>query len=180
MSVAEVVDTAVRVHRNGIRTVVLQSGDDMAYTGGDIADMIRGIKEACPGMAITLSVGERRDEDYVLWRDAGADRYLLRHETANPVLYSELHPGQELSRRVNILHRLRELGYQIGAGCLTGLPGQTVEDIADDILFLENLDPDMAGIGPFIPQADTAYSDCCAESVLKAIWGEFGQGYPSS
>mgnify|MGYP000527063986 CR=1 FL=1 len=172
MSVAEVLDTAVRVNRNGIRTIVLQSGDDMVYPGEDIGDMIYALKKTCPDTAITLSVGERPDEDYVLWRNAGADRYLLRHETANPDLYRKLHPGRDLEKRVNILHRLRELGYQIGAGSLTGLPGQTVEDMADDILFLQKLDPDMAGIGPFLPQADTAFSSCSAgdpEMTLKML-----------
>jgi biotin synthase len=139
----------------GIGSVILQSGDDLSYTREAICRLLRDIKNEQPGMAITLSIGERPLDDYRAFREAGADRYLLKHETANPELYAKLHPGQSLDRRLEILHLMRTLGYQVGVGCIVGLPGQTPEDLAADILFLREFQPDMAGIGPFLPQADT-------------------------
>ena len=150
----EIVDLAVHLNEKGLKTIVLQSGEDPFYSGEIIADVVRRIK-ARADSAITLCVGERPYEDYALWKKAGADRYLLRHETANRELYRKLHPDCDFDNRMRCLTWLRELGYQVGAGCMVGAPGQTVEHLADDIEFLRDFQPDMAGIGPYIPHPDT-------------------------
>ncbi|RKY62592.1 MAG: [FeFe] hydrogenase H-cluster radical SAM maturase HydE [Candidatus Latescibacterota bacterium] len=154
MEKEEIVKLAHGIIEKGVKTIVLQSGDDFYYSSDDIAWVIEKIKKK-GDVAVTLSLGERPIRDYKKWKEAGADRYLLKHETANPALYRKLHPGQCLERRIKILLSLKELGYQIGAGNIVGLPGQTVEDLAEDVLLLEKLDVDMAGIGPFIPQKNT-------------------------
>jgi biotin synthase len=138
-----------------IKTIVLQSGDDFSYTQEKIVKLIKEIKRINKGTAITLSIGERPVEEYKAFFDAGADRYLIRHETANPLLYKKHHPQQSLEKRKAILYNLKKIGYQIGCGCIIGLPGQTLEDLAEDILFIEDLQPDMVGMGPFIAQDDT-------------------------
>lgn len=171
MSVDEIVETAFKAVEKGIRTIILQSGDDFWYTGEMIADIINRIKKS-GDVAVTLSVGERPLDDYKAWREAGADRYLLKHETANPGLYKKFHPGQTLDRRVTILQWLKDLGCQIGAGNIVGLPGQTKEDLVEDILLMKRLDVDMAGIGPFIPHPDTPLGDCqpgSLEDTLRVI-----------
>jgi biotin synthase len=154
MAKEEIVECALMGFRAGLKTIVLQSGDDLGYQREDISRIIQLIKEKAD-VAITLCVGERDYIDYSAWKKAGADRYLLKHETANPVLYSRLHPGQTLATRLEILGWLREMGYQVGAGNIVGLPGQTVRDLADDILLMKELDVEMAGIGPYIPHPDT-------------------------
>ena len=106
-------------------------------------------------MAVTLSVGERPFSHYERWRGAGADRYLLKHETANPDLYARLHPGQRLEERLSILQFLKAIGYETGCGMIVGVPGQRLEDLADDVLLTCRLDADMCGIGPFMPQSGT-------------------------
>ncbi len=156
MTKEEIVECALTGFRAGIKTIVLQSGDDLEYQADDISEIIQRIKEKAD-VAITLCVGERDYRDYKAWKKAGADRYLLRHETANPVLYSKLHPGQNLKKRLEILGWLRELGYQVGAGNIVGLPGQTLRDLADDILLMKELGVEMVGIGPFIPHPDTPF-----------------------
>ena len=153
----EIVELAKKIIQRGVKTIVLQSGDDFGYSQKVLCGIIERIKNS--GIAITLSMGERPLDDYKAFKDAGADRYLLKHETANHKLYERLHPGGTLKRRLGILKYLKKLGYQIGAGNIVGLPGQTLEDLADDILLLEDLDVDMAGIGPFIPQKDTPLND---------------------
>lgn len=167
----EIVELATELHGKGIRTVVLQSGEDPWYTGEMIADVVGRIKAACD-MAITLCVGERSVEDYRLWKSVGADRYLLRHETASRELYGTLHPDGDFDSRMGNLRVLRELGYQVGAGCMVGLPGQTVEHLADDIEFLRDFQPDMVGIGPFIPHPDTPLGEAVCgtlEMTLKMV-----------
>ncbi|MCE5315214.1 MAG: [FeFe] hydrogenase H-cluster radical SAM maturase HydE [Armatimonadota bacterium] len=154
----EIVELAVYLNGKGLKTVVMQSGEDPYYTGEIIADIVRRIK-ASTDTAITLCVGERPYEDYKLWKEAGADRYLLRHEAANRDLFKHLHPDCDFDNRIRCLHWLRELGYQVGAGCMVGSPGQTIEHLADDIEFLRDFQPDMAGIGPFIPHPDTPYAN---------------------
>jgi biotin synthase len=149
-----IVAAAMKVAAAGVATVVLQSGDDFAYSAADLAGIIRQIK-AQAAVAVTLSVGERPFSHYEIWRRAGADRYLLKHETANPDLYARLHPGQRLETRLEILEFLKELGYQTGNGVIVGLPGQTFEDLAEDVLLTRRLDADMCGIGPFMPQSAT-------------------------
>lgn len=154
LSPDDIVDLAVRVNALGIRTAVLQSGEDVWYSPETIADIVRRIK-ASTDMAVTLSVGEREREDYALWRQAGADRYLLRHETANPRLYARMHTGTTLEHRMRCVDELRDLGYQIGIGFMAGLPGQTLLDLVADIMYVQRIQPDMLGIGPFIPNPDT-------------------------
>ena len=141
----------------GFGTVVLQAGEDDGLTGPWVADVVRAIK-AETGLAITLSLGERSDEDLVAWREAGADRYLLRFETSDPGLYRRIHPpraGRAPLDRIALLRRLRAMGYEIGSGVMVGIPGQTWETLADDLECFRALDLDMIGIGPFIPHPDT-------------------------
>ncbi|MCD8133540.1 MAG: [FeFe] hydrogenase H-cluster radical SAM maturase HydE [Clostridiales bacterium] len=155
----------------GYRTFVLQGGEDGYYTDERLADIVRTIHSAYPDCAITLSVGERSYESYRLLREAGADRYLLRHETANPEHYRMLHPA-ELSHenRMQCLRNLRSLGYQVGAGFMVGSPYQTTEHLADDLVFLQEFRPEMVGIGPFIPHHDTQFADHPAGSVKLTLF----------
>lgn len=150
----------------GFRTFVLQGGEDYTYSDNDIAAIVRAIKTNYPDCAVTLSIGERSRETYKLWKDAGADRYLLRHETADFKHYAQLHPVElSAANRQNCLYTLKELGYQAGAGFMVGSPYQTEENIADDLIFLQKLRPQMIGIGPFIPHHDTPFKNEPAGSV---------------
>lgn len=158
MAPEEIIELAGELNAKGLKTIVLQSGEDPHYTGEMIASIIRGIKSSTD-MAITLCVGERPDGDYRMWKEAGADRYLLRHETASRQLFKQLHPDADYDQRMRCLHVLRELGFQVGAGCMVGCPGQTVEHLADDIEFYRDFQPDMAGIGPYIPHPDTPFAE---------------------
>lgn len=150
----------------GFRTFVLQGGEDYFYSDEDIAAIVRAIKTQHPDCAVTLSIGERSRETYALWKQAGADRYLLRHETADCAHYAKLHPAElSVKNRQNCLYTLKELGYQAGAGFMVGSPYQTAENLADDLMFLQKLRPQMIGIGPFIPHHDTPFKDEPAGSV---------------
>lgn len=150
----------------GFRTFVLQGGEDYFYSDDDIAAIVRAIKAQHPDCAVTLSIGERSRETYALWKKAGADRYLLRHETADCTHYAKLHPAElSAKNRQNCLYTLKELGYQAGAGFMVGSPYQTAENLADDLMFLQKLRPQMIGIGPFIPHHDTPFKDEPAGSV---------------
>ena len=153
-----IIGLAGKIYREGVKTVVLQSGDDPGFTRNILCKIISKIKEENPPIAVTLSIGERPLEDYSAFRDAGADRYLLKHETANPSLYERLHPGQNLKKRIDILEYLKKLGYETGSGTIVGLPGQQLSDLVDDVLLFRSLDVDMVGIGPFIPRRDTPLS----------------------
>lgn len=164
----EIVALAAHLSGKGLRTMVLQSGEDPHYTGEMIADIVRRIK-AGNDMAITLCLGERSCEDYRLWKEAGADRYLLRHEAANRDLYRSLHPDSDYDNRMRCLRWLRELGYQVGAGCMVGAPGQTIEHLADDIEFFRDFQPDMAGIGPYIAHPDTPFAQCSTGSLWLTL-----------
>ena len=137
----------------GYRTIVLQSGEDDNYYSDKLCDIIREIKAF--DVAVTLSIGEKTFEDYKAYREAGADRFLLRIETTDRHLYESMHPHASFDNRVRCLQDLKTLGYEVGTGCLVGLPGQTLESLADDILFFKALDADMIGVGPFIPHAQT-------------------------
>lgn len=142
----------------GFRTFVLQGGEDMYYTDDILAGIVRDIKESHPDCAVTLSVGERSREGYRLLREAGADRYLLRHETVNRDHYKSLHPDtMSYDNRMRCLYDLKELGYQVGCGFMVGSPGQTEDDLADELLFIREFKPEMVGIGPFIPHHATPY-----------------------
>lgn len=150
----------------GFRTFVLQGGEDYFYSDDNIAAIVRAIKAQHPDCAVTLSIGERSRETYALWKKAGADRYLLRHETADCAHYAKLHPAElSTQNRQNCLYTLKELGYQAGAGFMVGSPYQTAENLADDLMFLQKLRPQMIGIGPFIPHHDTPFKDEPAGSV---------------
>lgn len=144
----------------GFRTFVLQGGEDSGYPPARIASLVSSIKNRWPECAVTLSVGEHPREVYQSWFDAGADRYLLRHETADPDHYRMLHPhGQSLESRMECLYNLKEIGYQVGCGFMVGSPGQKIGHIAKDLMFLQKFRPHMVGIGPFIPQKDTPFGD---------------------
>ena len=144
----------------GFRTFVLQGGEDPWFNDDRMVDIIRSIKQGYPDCAITLSIGEKSKESYQRFKDAGADRYLLRHETASEEHYRYLHPESlSLANRKQCLYTLKELGYQIGAGFMVGAPGQTLEYLAEDLVFLKDLNPHMVGIGPFVPAAGTPFAD---------------------
>ncbi len=139
----------------GYRTFVLQGGEDPFFTDEVLVDLIKAIKSGYPDCAITLSVGERSYESYALLKQAGTDRYLLRHETATKALYESLHPGMSFENRRECLHNLKELGFQVGAGFMVGLPNQTPSDLVADLRFIKELEPEMVGIGPYIPHDET-------------------------
>ena len=150
----------------GFRTFVLQGGEDPWFNDDRMVDIIRSIKQGYPDCAITLSIGEKSKESYQRFKDAGADRYLLRHETASEEHYRYLHPESlSLTNRKQCLYTLKELGYQIGAGFMVGAPGQTLEYLAEDLVFLKDLNPHMVGIGPFVPHHDTKFAEEPAGSV---------------
>lgn len=171
MSKHEILKTAGTIYENGIRTIVLQSGEDFDYTGEEVEDIITTIKTEYD-IAITLSLGERSFTEYRNWKIAGADRYLLKHETANSKLYSVYHLNQKLQDRLDHLLFLKSLGYQIGSGNLVGMPQQSVKDLADDIMLCKELDVDMASFSPFIPSPNTPYrkqAACDINSILKVM-----------
>ena len=139
------------------KTIVLQSGEDDYYDTDLICEIIREIKQL--DVALTLSIGEKDYDTYKSYKDSGADRYLLRIETTDKKLYSTMHPSASFDNRLRCLYDLKELGYEVGTGCLVGLPGQSKESLAEDILFFKNLDADMVGIGPFIAHEQTPLKD---------------------
>jgi biotin synthase len=154
MSDDEVLTTAREAFAQGYGTVILQAGEDAQLQPPQVAELVARIREGHDG-AITLSLGEWPDEAFNLWRDAGADRYLLKFETANSALYARLRPGRQLSERLSRLAALRCAGYQVGSGSMIGLPGQTMGDVADDLLLAQSLELDMTAIGPFLPHPAT-------------------------
>ena len=144
----------------GFRTFVIQGGEDGFFTDEVVCDIVREIKRRYPDCAVTLSLGERGEESFKRLFEAGADRYLLRHETADLAHYSKLHPGNMSgAERQRQLYALKSIGFQTGAGFMVGSPYQTAENLADDLLFLQKLKPQMCGIGPFIPHKDTDFRD---------------------
>lgn len=151
----QIMDCAEEGHRLGYRTFVLQGGEDPHFTDEILVDIITTLRETYPDSAITLSIGERSIESYKRLKEAGADRYLLRHETAARHLYEKFHPGMSFDNRRNCLKNIKEVGFQVGSGFLVGLPGQSNEDLVEDLLFLKELNPHMTGIGPFIPHKET-------------------------
>lgn len=149
----ELIETARRAAALGFKTVVMQSGEDMYYTQEKMCRIIEAIKKF--DVAVTLSIGERSYGDYKAFREAGADRYLMRIETTDKDLYHRLDPGMSWQHRYECLLMIKELGYELGSGIMVGLPGQSLESIAADLMFLRRLGVDMAGIGPFIPHPET-------------------------
>lgn len=155
----------------GFRTFVLQSGADGYYTDDRMEEIIRSIKKAYPDCALTLSIGEREEISYRRFFDAGADRYLLRHETADKAHYESLHPaGMSFEHRINCLWTLKSIGYQVGCGFMVGSPGQTAETLAEDMIFIKELQPDMVGIGPFIPHHQTPLGEEPAGSLEMTLY----------
>lgn len=167
----EILDCCQSGYELGYRTFVLQGGEDPWYTDERMVEIIQEIKKQFPDCAVTLSIGEKSYESYRKFRQAGADRYLLRHETADEGLYKSLHPAaMSLANRKQCLYDLKELGYQVGAGFMVGAPGQTLSHLAKDLVFLQELRPEMVGIGPFIPHHDTIYADETAGSVRLTLF----------
>ncbi|MDR2979903.1 MAG: [FeFe] hydrogenase H-cluster radical SAM maturase HydE [Bacteroidales bacterium] len=155
----------------GFKTFVLQGGEDPYYTDELMTDIILAIKKAYPENAITLSLGEKSYESYKMFREAGADRYLLRHETANNEHYNQLHPPQMSGQeRKHCLADLKRLGFQFGTGFMVGSPFQTPELLAEDLLFIHEIQPQMVGIGPFIPHHETPFADQQAGSVPLTLF----------
>lgn len=160
LSEEEILSCCRTGYRLGFRTFVLQGGEDGCYTDERMVQHIRSIKGQYPGCALTLSIGEKSRESYQRFFDAGADRYLLRHETADFRHYESLHPASLSARtRQECLWNLKEIGYQTGTGFMVGSPYQTPEHLAEDMLFIKKLNPHMVGIGPFIPHRDTPFGD---------------------
>lgn len=151
----------------GYKTIVLQSGEDEYYNTDLMCEIIEGIKKL--GVALTLSIGEKTYEEYKAFKEAGADRYLIRIETTDKTLYNQMHPNMDFDNRVRCLENLGRLGYEVGTGCLVGLPNQTIESLADDILFFKEINADMVGIGPFIPHPHTPLKDSATGSFTLAL-----------
>lgn len=171
----EILECAEEGYQLGFRTFVLQGGEDTRFTKEYLEEIIISIKNKYPDCALTLSVGERSREEYECWFKAGADRYLLRHETADAEHYGKLHPASmSLAERKKCLYDLKDIGYQVGAGFMVGSPGQTVDNLVADIRFLQELKPHMIGIGPFLSHQDTPFAkeangSCETTLVLLAI-----------
>ena len=171
LSEEEILSCCDMGERLGYKTFVLQGGEDAFFTDGRLIPLIQEITRRHPDCALTLSLGERSRESYQALFDAGADRYLLRHEAADPQLYRALHPPEmEWENRVRCLYDLKEIGYQVGAGFMVGAPGQTSRHLARDLCFLAELKPQMVGIGPFVPHHDTEYRDRPAGSVELTLF----------
>lgn len=167
----EILECCEYGHGLGFRTFVLQGGEDGYYSDDLIADIVRRIKEKFPECAVTLSIGEKSEESYRKFREAGADRYLLRHETADREHYSKLHPeNMSLDERKECLYALKRAGFQTGSGFMVGSPFQTSRMLAEDMLFLSELKPHMVGIGPFIPHHDTPFAEYAAGSADLTVF----------
>lgn len=163
----QIIEFANKAVSYGYKTLVMQSGDGDFYSIEQLCQIIQEIKRH--DVAVTLSIGEKTEEEYRKLREAGADRFLLRIETTDKNLYEKLHPGMSHENRINCLKIIKKLGYETGTGSLVGLPGQTLESIADDILFFKELGADMIGVGPFIPNEDTPLSTAPTGSFELAL-----------
>lgn len=160
LSKNEILDCCKEGYTLGFRTFVLQGGEDGTFTDEWLCDLISAIKANHPDCAVTLSLGERSYESYNKLFKSGADRYLLRHETADELHYSKLHPSElTLDNRIRCLNDLKKIGFQVGCGFMVGSPYQTVKNLALDLKFIEEFSPDMCGIGPFIPHKDTIFKN---------------------
>lgn len=161
MTKEEILKACENGYQMGFRTFVLQGGEDLFFTDEHICQIVSAIRKRFPDCAITLSIGEKSKDSYQAYFDAGANRYLLRHETATEAHYRKLHPEEmKLSSRKQCLFDLKDIGYQVGAGFMVGSPYQTVEHIVEDLRFLQALKPDMIGIGPFVSHKDTPFANC--------------------
>lgn len=167
----EILSACENGYRLGFRTFVMQGGEDSRFTDERLVCLIKEIKSKYPDCAVTLSLGEKNDESYKKLRDAGADRYLLRHETACEAHYKRLHPTEmSYQNRMSCLKTLKKLGFQTGCGFMVGTPGQTVENIVSDLRFIQQLEPQMVGIGPFLPHKDTPFGGEKAGSAELTVY----------
>ena len=153
MSPDEIVDVSIKAHKVGYKTIVMQSGEDKWFTSKILGEIVKEVKKT--GIKITLSCGEMTYDELAYLKECGADRYLLKHETADENIYEFLHPGYRLKERVECLKNIKSLGYETGSGFMIGLPNQNIKTIAKDIMLLKQIGCDMAGIGPFIPHPET-------------------------
>lgn len=167
MTADEIYQTAKQAVKTGYKTIVLQSGESSHYSSSDFAKIITKIKLL--NVAVTLSIGEKEAEEYELYKEAGADRFLLRIETTDFSLYKKLHPDMSLIKRMACLKHLKRLGYETGTGNLVGLPNQTDKSLAEDILFFKELNADMVGLGPFIPNFETPLKNEVGGSFEKSL-----------
>lgn len=155
----------------GFRTFVMQGGEDGSFAADKVCNIVKRIKAEFPDCAVTLSLGEYSKEDYAAMFSAGADRYLLRHETANKEHYEKLHPeNMSFDNRMRCLHDLKQIGFQVGCGFMVGSPWQTSQTIAEDLKFIETFSPEMCGIGPYLPHKDTPFFDKPAGSVDMTVY----------
>ena len=167
----EILDSCKEGYELGFRTFVLQGGEDAYFTDDRLLEIVSKIKEEFPDVAVTLSVGERDETSYRKLFEAGVDRYLLRHETADKNHYEKIHPVEmSFENRIKCLENLKRIGYQTGAGFMVGSPYQTNKEIAKDLKFIENLKPEMCGIGPFIAHKDTSFKNEKSGSISKTLY----------
>ena len=169
LSKEEMLECCYNGYTLGYRTFVFQGGEDGFFSDETLVEVIETLKNKYSDIAITLSLGERGKSSYKRLYDAGADRYLIRHETINKELYEKLHPNMSYENRLQSLYDLKEIGYQVGSGFLIGLPGLKLKDYAKDLVFLKELNPHMVGIGPFIPHEDTPLKDCVGGTSYDTI-----------
>lgn len=167
LSKSEILNIAKKGVDEGFKTIVLQSGEDDFFDTKLMCEIISGIKDF--DVAVTLSLGEKTFEEYKAYKEAGADRYLLRIETTDENLYEQMHPYADFQNRKRCLFDLKKLGFETGTGCLVGLPNQTLKSLADDICFFKDLDADMIGIGPFIPHPQTPLKGAACGDLNLAI-----------
>lgn len=166
----EILSCCANGYELGFRTFVLQGGEDPYFSDERICDIVAKIKQDYPDCAVTLSIGEKDKASYQAFYDAGADRYLLRHETADEAHYQSLHPAEmSFQHRIQCLYDLKEIGYQVGCGFMVGSPGQTVDTLYEDLMFIKKLQPHMVGIGPFIPQKDTPFGQDPAGTMEQTL-----------
>ena len=167
----EILSCCAAGYRMGFRTFVLQRGEDGYFSDERLTEIVRAMRLGWPDCAITLSLGERSRESYQALFDAGANRYLLRHETADPAHYGRLHPPEmSFDNRMRCLYDLREIGYQVGCGSMIGSPFQTAENLADDLIFMQDFHPHMIGTGPFLPHRDTPFRNMPAGSAEETLF----------
>ncbi|MBR1907502.1 [bacterium] len=167
ISEEDIIFYAKQASEMGYKTIVLQSGEDEYFSQETICKIINEIKKL--DVALTLSIGEKSYDEYKAYKDAGADRYLIRIETTDKELYKQMHPHMNYENRIKCLNYIKELGYEVGTGCLVGLPGQTIDSLADDILFFKSINADMVGIGPFIAHPETPLKDASNGSFNLAL-----------
>ena len=168
MTADEIFDVTSVAVRAGVHTIVLQSGESDAAQADRLAETVAAVKQRFD-VAVTLCVGQKAPGFYQAWRQAGADRYLLKHETSTAELYNKFHPGLWLNTRLNALLSLQALGYQIGNGCIIGLPGQTWDSLLQDIQLAHELDVDMASFGPFVPHPHTPLANSPAGDITLSL-----------